>query len=77
MVMFFLPPRDVYLKRLPQVAESVLTGREIVEECEVEVQPNHVPSSCLDENVCIQKYFSSDAWSVLCNPVWYCGRCTK
>ena len=70
-----------------QVAESALTGMKIVEECEVEVRPNKVPSSCLDENVClrsIQKYFSPDAWSVVCNvvdtirkgPVWYCRRCT-
>ena len=59
-----------------------------ISKCEVEVRPNHVPSSCLDENVSltiVQKYFSPDAWSVVCNvvnmirksPVWYCGRCTK
>ena len=35
----------------------------------MEVRPKHVPSSCLNENICIQKYFSSDAWSVLCNVV--------
>ena len=72
----------------PLVAESALKEKKIIEECEVEVRPNHVPSSCLDGNVSltsVQKYFSPYAWSVVCNvvnmirktPVWYCGRCTK
>ena len=50
----------------------------------MEVRPNGVPSSCLDENVSlisVQKYFSPDSWGVVCNignqPVLYCGKCTK
>ena len=56
----------------PEVAELALRGKKIVEECEVEVRPNCVPSSCLDENVClgsVQKYFSPHAWGVVCNVV--------
>ena len=71
-----------------EVAEAALKGNKVVEECEVEIRPNRVPASCLDENVClisVQKYFSPDAWGAVCNvvdtirkhPVWYCGRCTK
>ena len=54
----------------------------------MEVWPNHVPSTCLNENVSltsVQKHFSPNAWGVVCNvvdtirkrPVWYCGKCTK
>lgn len=49
-----------------QVAEyrSALKEKKIVAKCEVEVWPNCVSSSCLDENVSltsVQKYFSPDA----------------
>ena len=59
----------------------------IIDESQVETRPEKVPSSCLDENVCIdscRKYFSHDAWAVISNlvdtisknPVYYCGRCS-
>ena len=71
-----------------QVAEAALTRKQLVEECDVEVRPECVPSSCLDENVCltsIRKYFTPDAWcavmnvveSMKKNAVWFCGSCTK
>ena len=55
-----------------EVAEAALKGNKVVEECEVEIRPNRVPASCLDENVClisVQKYFSPDAWGAVCNIV--------
>lgn len=68
------------------ISEQALAGK-LIEESEVEVRPERVSASCLDENVCIrsiQKYFSREGWdSVLSvmraveeQPVWYCGRCT-
>ena len=71
-----------------QVAETTLTRKKTVEECDMEVRPECVPSSCLDKNVCltsIQKYFTPDAWCSVMNvvesmkmkAVWYCGSCTK
>ena len=71
-----------------QVKELVLARKRVVEESDVEIRPERIPSSSLDENVCIssiQKYFSIDAWSaveqvlevVKRNPVWFCGSCAK
>lgn len=70
-----------------KVADMAVKGS-IIEEEEVEVRPERVSASCLDENVCLaslQKYFSRDGWASLLQvvsevkkqPVWYCGRCTK
>ena len=67
------------------VVAKALSGR-LIEENEVETRPERVSSSCLDENVSInriQKYFSHDAWSsvlhvvdvVKIHSVPYCGRC--
>ena len=69
-----------------KVLNAAINGN-IIGECQVETQLEKVPSSCLDENVCIetcQKYFSHDARAVVCNvvdtvrknPIYYCGRCT-
>ena len=69
------------------IAASAIDG-EAIEEDEVEVRPEKVPASCLDENVYLQscrKYCSEDAWlaitsvveAIRVNPVWYCGRCTN
>lgn len=69
------------------VADAAISGVLIGEE-EVEVRPDRVPSSCLDENVCMEscrKYFTKDAWiaveNVVCairsNPVWNCITCNK
>ena len=71
-----------------QVINPVITRKRVVEEADVEIRPEKIPSSCLDENVCInsiQKYFSADAWAaveqvlevVKKNPAWFCGSCAK
>ena len=60
----------------------------IVEEEDVEVRPEKVPTACIDENVCLEscrKYCTTDAWLVIMdvvaairnNPMWYCSRCTR
>ena len=70
-----------------QVKETVLARKWLVEEEDVEIRPERIPSACL-EDVCIQsiqKYFSRDAWCALTNvldvlrsnPVWYCGICDE
>ena len=70
---------------MDEVAEAAIAGK-IIEE-EVEIKPERVPASCLDENVCLQscrKYFAQDAWKAVQgvvkilqkNPIWNCGRCT-
>ena len=68
-------------------AQAALSGEIIIEEEDVEVKPERVPASCLDENVCLEscrKYFTQDAWNAVQavvevirkKPIWYCGRCT-
>ena len=68
------------------VAAGAIDGK-IIEEDEVEVRPEKITVSCLDENVCLdstRKYYSQDAWlavedvveALRGNPVNYCGRCT-
>ena len=63
-----------------------MNGDKIIQE-EVEVCPEKVSASCLDENVCLEscrKYCSKDAWMVINSVVdtlqkevvYYCGRCT-
>ncbi len=69
------------------MVEAALTGQ-IIQEEEVEVRPKRVPSTCLDERVCLEscrKYFTDDAWKVVQsvvavlskNTTWHCGRCTQ
>lgn len=64
-----------------------MNGDKIIQEEEVEVCPEKVSASCLDENVCLEscrKYCSKDAWMVINSVVdtlqkevvYYCGRCT-
>ena len=71
-----------------QIKEAVLARKRLVEEEDVEMKPERISASCLDENVCIpsiQKYFSEDAWAALTqvlevvrkNAVWYYGTCSK
>ena len=66
----------------------MLARKWLVEEEDVEIRPERIPSACLEEDVCIQsiqKYFSRDAWCALMNVldvlrsnlVWYCGLCAK
>ena len=68
------------------IVNAAMNGT-IIDECHVEVRPEKVSSSCLDENVCIEtcrKYFSHYGWTSVLNvieairknPVYYCGRCT-
>ena len=71
-----------------EVANSAVAGDKIVEENDIEVRPEKISVSCLDENVCLEscrKYCSQVAWSALMgvvdilkeNPIWYCERCTN
>ena len=51
-----------------QVINPVITRKRVVEKADVEIRPEKISSSCLDENVCInsiQKYFSADAWTAV------------
>ena len=69
------------------IAEAAITGDIIIED-KVEVRPEGISASCLDENVGLnscRKYFSADGWlavesvvdAIRKHPVWYCGRCTS
>ena len=52
----------------PMVAELVLSRKGLVEEDQIEIIPERITASCLDENVCLsscRKYFTSDAWLAL------------
>ena len=52
----------------PAVAELALLRKGLIEEDQVEIMPERVTASCLDENVYLsscRKYFTSDAWLVL------------
>ena len=72
----------------PVVAELALLRKGLIEEDQVEIMPERVMASCLDENVCLSscgKYFTSDAWlalegvvtAIATNPYYFCGRCTN
>lgn len=59
-----------------QVAEAVMMGKKVVEECEVEVWLDHVSSSCFNEMFSylrsIPMYFmhsctAANAWSIVSN----------
>ena len=69
------------------VASTALSGSLITED-QVEVRPQRIPTSCIDENVCIKrcrKYFTEDAWLAVMStvaavekkPLWYCGICKE
>ena len=71
----------------PEIAADAVNGDRIVQEEEVEICPEKISASCLDENVCLEstaKYCSKDAWMAVKsvvdtlqkNAVYYCGRCT-
>ena len=50
--------------------DAALTRKRLIEEDEVEMRPEQIPASCLDDNVfvpSVQKYFSPDAWIALMN----------
>ena len=49
----------------PEIAADTENGDRIVQEEEVEICPENISASCLDENVCLEstaKYCSKDAW---------------
>ena len=49
----------------PEIAADAVNGDRIVQEEEVEICPEKISASCLDENVCLEstaKYCSKDAW---------------
>ena len=91
--LYFLSLSTLYIVILSwfvdvEVANSSVAGDKIVEENDIEVRPEKISVSCLDENVCLEscrKYCSQVAWSVLMvvvdvlneNPIWYCVRCTN
>lgn len=53
------------------IVNAAMNGT-IIDECHVEVRPEKVSSSCLDENVCIEtcrKYFSHDGWTSIPNVI--------
>ena len=72
-------------------AEKVRTvthNNVLIEEEDVEVRPECVPTKCLDENVCmgkVRKYFTTDAWELVENVmermrtkvVWLCSSCSS
>ena len=71
-----------------EVANSAVAGDKIVEENDIEVRPEKISVSCLDENVCLEccrKCCSQVTWSALMgvvdilkeNPIWYSERCTN
>ena len=70
-----------------EVGNSAVAGNEI-EENDIEVRPEKIFVSCLDENVCLEsckKYCNQVTWSALMdvvdilkeNPIWYCERFTN
>ena len=72
---------------LISLLQSAIDKKLIIEEDQVEVCPEKVSPSCLDECVCIQschKYFINDGWAAVTNvievvkksSVWFCAQCT-
>jgi len=70
------------------VAEVAISRKGLVEEDQIEIIPERVTASCLDENVCLSscgKYLTTDAWlalegvvaAIANNPCYnyFCGRC--
>jgi len=52
----------------PVVVEVALSRKGLVEEDQIEIIPERVIASCLDENVCLlscRKYLTTDAWKEL------------
>ena len=52
----------------PVIAEVALSRKGLIEEDQVEILPERVTASCLDENVCLsscKKCFTGDAWLAL------------
>ena len=72
----------------PTLAELVLARKRLIEEDQIEIIPERITASCLDENVYLsscKKYFTNETWLALegvvaviaNNPCYFCGRCTN
>lgn len=70
-----------------EVAEDALKQGRLINEEEVEVDPNNISSSCLEKFInlnVIQQFFTSDGWLSVENVLkikssrltWKCGSCT-
>ena len=57
----------------PEVVEAVLKKpNELIDEDQVEVRPENLPDTLLDENVdvyLVRRYFTNDAWLVIKNVI--------
>ena len=73
---------------MPKKLRTVTHNNALIEEEEVEVRPECVPTKYLDENVCmgkVRKYFTTDAWELVENVmermrtkvVWLCSCCSS
>ena len=54
------------------IATAAIMESRIVEEEDVEVRPEKVPTACIDENVCLEscrKYCTTDAWLIIMDVV--------
>ena len=71
----------------PCDADIVLARKGLIQEEGVEILPEKIPVSCLDDQVHLEsckKYFTQDGWLAVQNvveavgksPTYYCGRCT-
>ena len=50
------------------IAKGAINNGDLINEEDVEVDPNKIAASCLDENVCLsqcKKYFTEDSWLVV------------
>ena len=70
------------------IANKAMQRNILIEEHDVEAQPECVPMKCWDENVCVsmvKKYFTVDAWMVVQNIMevmqarrnWDCAACSR
>ena len=72
----------------PTLAERVLARKWLIDEDQIEIIPERITVSCLDENVCLsscKKYFTDEGWlaleslvaAIAKSPRYFCGRCTN
>ena len=70
------------------VAKNAMQNSTLIEEHDMQTQPECIPMKCLDENVCVsmvKKYFTIDAWMVVQNVTkvmqarrkWDCVACSR
>ena len=72
----------------PTLAERVLARKWLIDEDQIEIIPERITASFLDENVCLsscKKYFTDEGWlalesvvaAIAKTPRYFCGRCTN